>query len=76
MPKLPRGATQQQVIETLVRAGGQHDPKHGKGGHQAVLMPNGHTTFVKTGIIPVGELSAIIRQAGLKSNEFLKHWRG
>ena len=56
----------------FVRAGGSLDSGRGKGGHQLVLMPNGGRLIIPTGVLKVGTLAELIKEAGLTVDEFIK----
>ena len=68
--RLPRGVRQEQAVRALVRAGGLDDKSAGKGSHHKVTMLNGARVFVPAGVLKLGTLSAIIKQAGLTVDEF------
>jgi predicted RNA binding protein YcfA (HicA-like mRNA interferase family) len=72
MPPLPRNVSQTQAIRALVRAGGVEVARRGKGSHRLVKMPNGQRLTVPDGIIKVGTLGDLIKEAGLTVEEFIK----
>jgi predicted RNA binding protein YcfA (HicA-like mRNA interferase family) len=66
-----------QIIAALRRAGFAEAPDRGKGSHRAFIRrePNGLIRLVIVPYgkdIPRGTLSAIIEQAGLSRDEFLR----
>jgi predicted RNA binding protein YcfA (HicA-like mRNA interferase family) len=75
MPKLPI-VSSKQIIRILQRIGFQNAPKRGKGSHLALLK----TDEIKTRLvivpdrneIPRGTLLAILEQAGLTKDEFIR----
>ncbi len=74
MPRLP-AVTASDVIKALMRAGFVFD-RHAKGSHEIYYNP---VTKRRTTVpnhpgttLPRGTLRAIIRQAGLKRDEFLR----
>ena len=76
MTKLP-SLSSRQVIQALRRAGFLEAPDRGKGSHRAFYRadPLGHTRLVivpQGKDIPRGTLLAILNQAGLSRDEFLR----
>jgi predicted RNA binding protein YcfA (HicA-like mRNA interferase family) len=67
--RTPRSVKQTEVIKALVRAGGVE--RRARGGHRAVVMPNGNTVPVPSGTLKVGTLSGIVKQSGLTMREFV-----
>ena len=71
MPDLPRSVSQEEIVRALVRAGGE-EVGLGKGSHRSVRMPGQSRPVTVPRRIKTGLLRAIIRQAGLTPDEFLK----
>jgi hypothetical protein len=46
-----------------MRAGGEL--RKGKGGHQALKMPNGHIVSLPTGVIKIGLLQSEVKKSGM-----------
>ena len=70
MVRTPRNVRQQGALRAFVKAGGTL--RQGRGGHQAVKMPNGHIVSLPTGVIKVGLLQSEVKKAGLSMEEFLE----
>ena len=76
MGRLPAVASR-QVIAALRRAGCEDAPRRGKGSHRALIrrMADGGTRIIivpNRQSLPRGTLRAILKQAGLTPQEFLK----
>jgi predicted RNA binding protein YcfA (HicA-like mRNA interferase family) len=76
MTKLP-SLSSRQIVQTLRRAGFVEAPDRGKGSHRAFYRadPSGHIRLVivpQGKDIPRGTLLAILDQAGLSREEFLR----
>ncbi len=69
MPRLPR-VSPAEVAKALGKAGFERD--HQKGSHLTLRHPDGRRTVVPmhTGVVPLGTLHDIIKQAGLTVEEF------
>jgi predicted RNA binding protein YcfA (HicA-like mRNA interferase family) len=77
MARLPL-VSSEQVIKALRRAGFIDAPKRGKGSHRALYKVTGRKRLVivpKRRELPRGTLAAILEQAGLTLEEFLKWLR-
>ncbi|MBI5559945.1 MAG: type II toxin-antitoxin system HicA family toxin [Deltaproteobacteria bacterium] len=79
MPRLPI-VSQKEIIRVLQKAGFEYAPKRGKGSHAAfVKMDKDKTRLVivpDRKEIPKGTLLAILDQAGLTKEEFVKMLKG
>lgn len=75
MPKLPV-VSSKQIIRVLKQAGFEYAPKRGKGSHVAfVKVDAGKTRLVivpDKNTIPKGTLLAILEQAGMTKDEFIR----
>jgi predicted RNA binding protein YcfA (HicA-like mRNA interferase family) len=73
-PRLPSLSTR-QVLTALRKAGFEDAPRRGKGSHRAMMLQGDPPRLVivpERKNLPIGTLRAIIRQAGLTPEEFLK----
>ncbi|MBI3754407.1 MAG: type II toxin-antitoxin system HicA family toxin [Deltaproteobacteria bacterium] len=75
MPKLPV-VSSRQVISLLQKIGFEYAPKRGKGSHSAFVKRDQDTTRLvivpDKKEIPKGTLLAIVEQAGLTKEEFIR----
>jgi len=75
MPKLPV-VSSEQVIRVLRKTGFQNAPKRGKGSHRAFIRTEADRTRLvivpDRNEIPKGTLLAILEQAGLTKEEFIR----
>lgn len=75
MPKLPV-VSSKQVIRLLQKIGFEYAPKRGKGSHSAFMKRDRDTTRLvivpDKNDIPKGTLLAIVEQAGLTKEEFIR----
>ena len=53
--------------------GGVELMRRGKGSHRVVFMPNGVRLTVQRGIVPVGALAAMVKQANISVEEFISY---
>ncbi|MEW6738618.1 MAG: type II toxin-antitoxin system HicA family toxin [Nitrospirota bacterium] len=75
MPKLPV-VSSRQIIRVLQKMGFQNAPKRGKGSHLAFVKTETDRTRLvivpDRNEIPKGTLLAILEQAGLTKDEFIR----
>ncbi|MEK7850933.1 MAG: type II toxin-antitoxin system HicA family toxin [Deltaproteobacteria bacterium] len=75
MPKLPV-VSSKEIVKVLKQAGFEYAPKRGKGSHVAfVKVDAGRTRLVivpDKNTIPNGTLLAILDQAGMTKDEFIR----
>jgi len=76
MPRFP-SLSSAQIIRALRKAGFVEAPDRGKGSHRALYRPDdagrAHLVIVPQGkTIPKGTLLAVIDQAGLTRDQFLR----
>lgn len=75
MPKLPV-VSSKQVIRILQKLGFEYAPKRGKGSHVAFVKVNDSKTRLvivpDRNEIPRGTLLAILEQAGISKDEFIR----
>ncbi len=75
MPKLPV-VSSKQIIRVLQKVGFQSAPKRGKGSHLAFVKKDADRTRLvivpDRNEIPKGTLLAILEQAGITKNEFIR----
>lgn len=75
MPKLPV-VSSKQIIRVLQKVGFQNAPKRGKGSHLAFIKTDTDRTRLvivpDRNEIPKGTLRAILEQAGLTKDEFIR----
>ena len=75
MPKLPV-VSSKEIVKVLKQAGFEYAPKRGKGSHVAfVKVDAGRTRLVivpDKNTIPKGTLLAILDQAGMTKDEFIR----
>jgi predicted RNA binding protein YcfA (HicA-like mRNA interferase family) len=73
VPKFPRNVEQARAIRAFIRAGGTEIPRRGKGSHRVVVMPNGVRLTLQYGIVPVGALAAMVKQADISVDDFISY---
>jgi predicted RNA binding protein YcfA (HicA-like mRNA interferase family) len=75
MPKLPV-VSSKQIIRTLQKLGFEYAPKRGKGSHVALVKTGDSKTRLvivpDRNEIPRGTLLAILEQAGISKDEFIR----
>ena len=75
MPKLPV-VSARQVIRVLKQMGFDYAPKRGKGSHLAFIKHDSSKTRLvivpDRNVIPKGTMLAILDQAGISKDDFLK----